>query len=152
MRRNGREIDPEFASDEKLFRRCPADRQGEQIKAGEVHIDRIPFYPDMSVNRSKYSEPKDVLYPDFFQTFGVFSFRVEQIPDAISDDTGNHFEWKPIHVPEENNYGHSELRTFKNGEFDRRLEIRNKRIKKLFREILSDVAIIEIYPGDASSD
>ena len=73
----------------------------------------VPF-PDLSVNRGKYSEPSDVLigYPS---AVGVATARVEDIPESIDD-----FEFRPVHDPEPDNYSHAEIRAFRDGEHVRR--------------------------------
>ncbi|MDQ2731986.1 MAG: hypothetical protein M3Y56_10030 [Armatimonadota bacterium] len=148
MYRWGRPIDTVFVSDERLYRRCV----GNEIRQGNVFADQIPFYPDMSVSRSKYSFPEDVLYPDFFAQCGVFSFGVHDIPASYSSDKDTHYEWKPEHDPQDDNFAHTEVRTYKNGLFTRGLNIGSKVVKKYFRELLQDRSRIDIAPGEAIGD
>lgn len=106
LKRRGRPVDQEFSGDERLFRRVtphhPTDADGFVLPPG------VPL-PDLSVNREKYSEPADVLigYPD---AVGVAAAAVSDIPAEIEG-----FEFRPVHDPEEENYSHTEVRTFQEG-------------------------------------
>ena len=145
MRQNGRGVDGSFGLEEFLYRRFTDS----EIKGQELHTDQLPFHPAMSVNRQKYSEPQDVLYPNYFQSCGVFQFRVNAIPPRYETDGGVIYEWAPVHVPEPENYAHSEVRTLKNGLFDPGLKLHSSLVKKWFREYLRDRAQIIILPGAA---
>jgi len=140
MYRNDRPVDPHFASEEFLYRRCrQADVHGERLLPYAIR-----FYPDWSVNRSKYSEPEDVLYPSYLD-WGVASFQVQDIPPHMVSGGGILFEFKAEHVPEDDNYAHSEVRTFKNGVHERKAELPNL-IKKEFRQLLSERARVVTPP------
>jgi hypothetical protein len=145
MFRRERPVDPDFQPDERLYRRCPDT----EVVEGEPFTDQIAFYPAMSVNRSKYGQAQDVLYPDYFTRFGVLSFLVGGIPGSFRPDEGTLYEWIPSHEPLEENYAHSEVRTYRDGVFDAKLRIQSTLVKKYFRERLRDVARIEILPGEA---
>lgn len=105
LKRRGREADQEFSLGERLFRRVtprhPLDSEGFVLPPG------VPL-PDLSVNREKYSEPEDVLigYPD---AIGVAAAVVGDIPAEIEG-----YEFRAVHDPEEDNYSHTEIRTFRN--------------------------------------
>jgi hypothetical protein len=144
MLRQGRPVDSKFDVTEKLYRRC-VDRE---VREGRPFVDQIPFYPAMSVNRSKFSKPHDVLYPDYFDTCGVLSFTVGDIPEPYQIEGGARYEWKPEHDPLEENYSHTEVRTYRDGAFDRNHQIGSKLVKKYFRECLRRRARIEIVPGE----
>lgn len=106
LKRGGRPADQEFSREERLFRRGtihhPLDSEGFVLPPG------VPF-PDLSVNREKYSEPEDVLigYP---VAVGVAAAVVGDIPGEIDG-----YELLPIHDPEEANYAHTEVRAFREG-------------------------------------
>jgi hypothetical protein len=59
MRRNGRNVEPVFADNERLYMRCQAEWVDElgRIKPAYVH------FPDQSVNRARFSKFYDVLLP-----------------------------------------------------------------------------------------
>src|SRR5262249_8031646 len=120
-----------------------------EVVAGEPYTDQIAFYPAMSVNRSKYSEARDVLYPDYFPSFGVLSFPVGGIPGPFRPGEGALYEWTTRHEPLDENYAHSEVRTYRDGTFDAKLRIQSTLVKKHFRERLREVARIEILPGES---
>src|SRR5262249_52309269 len=129
--RNGRPADPDFASEEHLCRRCRID----QIDGDHLARDAIGF-PDWSVNRARYSEPGDALLPDW-PDWGVASFTVGSVPPRISSPGGPIFEFRVEHVPEENNYAHSEVRSYKGGQHSRELDV-PKTVKAEFRQRLSE--------------
>lgn len=91
-------------------------------------------FPDFSVNRGKYSEPKDVLIPSW-PNFGIVAFRVGDVPPSVSS-SGITYDFKVEHVPCECNYSHSEVRTYKDGKRPRK--VNNQIVKKKFRQILSE--------------
>jgi hypothetical protein len=109
MYRNGRPIDQDFSLTESLYWRCPESK----IENGHVALDGMRF-PDISVNRGRYSEPEDVLIPDCLD-FRIATFMVQDIPSPlISESQQQHrFEFRPEHDPCECNYAHSEIRTYK---------------------------------------
>jgi hypothetical protein len=106
MLRNGRGEDQVFSQDELLYRRCISDH---------LHDNRIVDasfnFPGTSVNRSKYSQPEDALLSDDgqFAGCGVLEFAVESIPAQIEDGEGVRFVCFPKHVPQDDNYSHSEI-------------------------------------------
>ena len=122
--RRGRPADPAFAPDERLFRRL-SPRAFEQ---GLICDAAIPF-PAFSVNREKYSEAEDVRqgHPDH----GIFAFEVRAIPDQVE---GSPYHFGVEHVPEEDNYSHSEVRTYLEGQPSEREP--PKSVRKLFRQRL----------------
>lgn len=104
--RRGRAPDPDFLPLERLFRRIPSD---------DAPLETVITFRDgsFSVNREKYSLPEDVIlgYPGF----RVFAFRVQDIPPSL-DEGDRAFTFRVEHVPEEDNYAHSEVRTYCGGE------------------------------------
>lgn len=106
--RQGREPDPNFLPSERLFRRSrPSALDDDPL------FEAVITFPDPSVNREKYSLPEDVIlgYPGF----RVFTFRVQDIPRSL-DEGGRAFTFGVEHVPEDDNYAHSEVRTYCDGE------------------------------------
>lgn len=143
MYRCGRAIDPIFDEEEILYVRCLSDDvQGERLNPAAIK------FPDWSVNRSKYSEPEDVLIPNY-QEYGVAAFKVKNIPKTLSSPAPGNIlsEFKIEHVPEEDNYAHSEVRTYKNGHHDRSIGKKlNSQVKKEFRQLLSDKTFVIRHP------
>jgi hypothetical protein len=122
---------PEFGADERLYLRYEADHwvQGELTSAG------IRF-PDTSVNRSRFSEPEDVLFSEQgrYNRHGVVFFPVSDIPVRIALDppnNGNPYLFRIDHKPLDDNYSHSEIRSRPEGTVEDREP--SKTIKKQFR-------------------
>lgn len=140
--RGNRPLDPDFDEREVLFHRF-----NKLIDVDEHIYPSSIRFPDFSVNRSKYSEPYDILIPKYFD-WGIFSFQVKDIPDPISipGDKLTLYQFNAEHVPLEENYSHSEVRTSKDGVYVKDMKIKNKIIKKTFRFKLSDKATIIKYP------
>lgn len=93
-------------------------------------------FPDWSVNRSKYSEPDDVLIPSYLD-WGIAEFQVESVPKKMESPGNVVFEFKVEHDPVDDNYSHSEVRTYKEGTHHKNIDV-NKTVKKQFRQMLSD--------------
>lgn len=108
LQRQGRAPDPEFLPSERLFRRVPASALDD-----DYPLEASIRFPDFSVNREKYSFLEDVVlnHPGF----GILVFRVADVPPRLSDDRRT-FSFRVEHVPEEDNYAHSEVRTYCDGE------------------------------------
>lgn len=107
LQRRGRPADPDFTSEERLFRRVPRsdfiDEDGFVTPAG------VPL-PDLSTNREKYSEPGDVLI-GHEEAVAVAAAKVGDIPNEIDE-----YEFRPVHHPETDNYAHTEVRAFLDGQ------------------------------------
>src|SRR5262245_20663739 len=101
MQQRGRPVDPVFLLDESLFRRC----QKSETDGRRLLPDAIGFR-DWSVNRGKYSEPRDVLLPHWTD-WGVAAFEVRDIPPSLESSGGVIWNFKMHHKPEEANYAHS---------------------------------------------
>jgi hypothetical protein len=141
MYRAGRPADPHFEPDERLFHRCLKVH----LEFGRV-LPAAFRSPDFSVNRSKYSEPVDVLVP-VYRRWGIACFEVAVIPSEMSSPGGVSYQFQVDHIPEEDNYAHSEVRTYKSGKHSRKLKVHDV-VKKQFRQILSDSAILLKDPGE----
>jgi hypothetical protein len=138
MLQQGRGIDNEFTSQERLFLRCLADYiAGNKLLAAGM---KFPPFPKTSVNREKHGLDEDVLVP-IYCDWGVAAFRVKDIPETLRKGDGQTVLVKPEHDPELTNYAHSEIRVYENGESEERTEL-SKPIKKLFRGELAKKAIV----------
>ena len=116
LRANGRPVVDEFSPSECLYRRvrehefrCISDGTGACLEA-----------PAFSVNRERFSEALWVLLP--LSSHGgcaVVSFRVEHIPtdDLNSGNSPYVYTCGVDHVPEPDNYSHSEVRWYRDGQF-----------------------------------
>ncbi len=126
MYRNNRPEDPDFDAEEVLYFRFA------NLIDGEISLPSIKF-PNQSVNRSKYSEPEWVLYSNYPSVvhWGIASFRVREIPERLESNGGIKWEFIPKHVPEEENYSHSEIKPLRNGEEMR--HPKNKLIKAKYK-------------------
>lgn len=107
MRRNGRPIDPDFHPTESLYIRLP----GKNRKKADIADIRLPI---QSANRSKYGKPEWVLLPSYVDD-SVGAVEVEHVRIEGTSKGSVHYELRVEHVPEENNYAHSEIRTYKKG-------------------------------------
>lgn len=132
--RKDRPVDPEFRAEERLFRRCSVL----EIENGKLAPSAVAF-PDFSCNREKYCEPTDVLYPSW-PDFGVVEFRVCDVPRSVPPEyclnTKVTYSFGVEHVPEVENFAHSEVRLYKDWIFNRKNEPTSI-IKKWFRGELS---------------
>jgi hypothetical protein len=144
MLRRGRGPVERFDPDEPLYWRC--------VKAQLIDLpgSGLPVrFPDFSVNRGGlgFGPASDVLIPSW-PTLGVIQFLVRDIPSQISFDHNTRYEFRAVHVPQDENYAHSEVRTFKNGNYDPKLEIKSKIVKKAFRQQLGERAVTVIVPQE----
>jgi hypothetical protein len=93
---------------------------------------------DLSCNREKYSEPEDVLWPDFLDWL-ILEFFVRDVPSTVPPKypSAEAFAFRVEHDPQPENYAHTEVRTYKNGVFHRKNSEPNQTIKTWFRTELS---------------
>jgi hypothetical protein len=70
---------------------------------------------------------------------------VADVPGSLDSEGGTAIEFRMEHVPEEDNYAHSEVRAYKNGRHDRKLDV-PKTVKARFRQILSERTGITLEP------
>jgi len=128
LRRQGRPVDPHFHPTERLFLRVAQAN----LAADGILLPAAIRFPDFSVNREKYSEPHDVIL--FDPTAGIACFKVEDIPSDLSSEHGPCHQFLVEHVPEDDNYAHSEVRTYRGGE--RPSRVKSKTMKTRFRNAL----------------
>jgi hypothetical protein len=132
--------DPVFTPDELLFRRYLRN----QWVDGKFASTGFSLKEPCSVNRSKYSEPADVLVNEEgqYEGMGVLSFAVGNIPATLTQN-GNAFDFFPKHTPETINYAHSEVWATLPQDRDNHTEP-NSAIRKLFRAKLSQHVSVRI--------
>lgn len=126
--RRGRPVDPEFSPSELLFRAIAR----KDLTAEGYLLPTAFEFPDFSVNREKYSEPKDVILQR--PSHGVAAFEVQDVPEELEGPEGP-YHFTVEHAPEEDNYAHSEVRTYKQGQ--RHLKKPPRALRTLFRLQLS---------------
>lgn len=146
MFRHGRPLDPEFDSAERLFYRFEGEYAlGASLRGLQVRS------PDFSVNREKHGGlAAYVLIPNWLD-LGIAAFTVSSIPGPATSEGEVTFSWRVEHVPEENNYHHSEIHTFKSGVKCTRSAQVSDTIKKGFRQALAEkMEVIKICRKQAS--
>jgi hypothetical protein len=131
MFREGRPADQVFKPKELLFRRYLK----EHFADGQIPDAYFNFPP--SLNRQKYSEPRDVIFSEdgCFDGWGVLEYRVDQMSfDLVHESAG--YSFFPKHTPDEANYSHTEIHCRR--ESDQRPEVHpNKAVRKKYRAKLS---------------
>ena len=136
LKQNNRPAVQEFDPQEHLFQRF--DKLIDE--GGHLYPAQVRF-PDFSVNRELFSKPEDVLLPIYLD-WGIVSFKVEDIPDKkiTGERTSKEtiYSFIIVHVPEQDNYSHSEVRAEKNGIYNKKLRIESKEVKRYFRYKLSE--------------
>ena len=129
-------LDPEFEASERLFRRIHPSH----LIDGLVAEAFLPF-PAFSVNREKYSRPEEVLQGH--SSFGIAAFRVVDIPERLQDPNGTTYWFGVEHRPEPDNYSHSEVHSYLEGESREP----SKTVRKQFRELLRRRIVILQEPS-----
>jgi hypothetical protein len=148
---NGRKPDPDFDEDECFY--CRIDPAW--VTNGKVDPTKVRC-PDLSSNRSKYSEPYYVLYPrDKNGRHAVFRFRMRDVPAEIaSQGTGGPptlYGVRTVHdpietPPEEDNYGHCETRVYR-GQQQMKPNKLSPGARKSFQVQLSERMVLEREAG-----
>ena len=142
VHRNGRAPDQTFAPDEHLFRRYPR----QFLHGGKPVPLTMTFEDDsgISTNRSKYSQPQDVLEPDCCEGHHrpecvVLDILVSDVPTELmtTDDTGRVFRFRTAHRPKEECFAHAEIWCNEQGDIERPYQAPPKHVKKLFRAELA---------------
>jgi hypothetical protein len=138
MLANGRNPDPTFEPNEELYIRF------DQMDGKAV--SPICIKCPQSSNRSKYSQPEWVLLCDYpkFVNFGYGSIQVCEIPPELTSDGNIVFAFKPTHAPLDDNYSHTDIEAFKEGQCVKRLN--NKKLVARFRILLSQKIQIIRFP------
>ena len=143
LRTGDRAPDNQFGQDELLFVRCLSDQvDGEHLLPAGIK------FPDWSTNRERYSEPQDVLLPNF-ERWGIAGFKVSAVPARLQTGESKEYTFAAIHEPVPDNYAHTEVRAFKDGAHDRDLKVPTL-IKKEFRTRLSALTSIIKKPEESS--
>lgn len=150
MLRRGRPVDPSFSLREKLYFRCKCDAV---MDGGRIKPKQVPF-PDQSVNRQRYSKARDVLLPlstgaehsRKWLFWGVAMIRVRDVPGAALDGSQVEHVFRVEHDPLDENYGHSEIRVYKQGVHMREKREIDDLVKKEYRTNLALRARVVVQP------
>lgn len=108
--------------------------------------------PDLSSNRSKFSQPYYVLYPRAqYGNYAIFRFVLEELPATVaspdaSGGTPVTYDVQTIHAPEDDNYGHCETGIYRGTEHMRPNKVSHG-AKKVFREHMSRILELERASG-----
>lgn len=119
MYRNGRDPVQWFAPEENLFQRINSEDLDESGRLLPTAF-RVPC---QSVNRAKFSEPEWVLIPTF-EKLGIVAYAVKDVPLRIpveqqtAKQKASDYVFRVKHVPQDDNYSHSEVQSFREGELD----------------------------------
>jgi hypothetical protein len=106
MYRRDRPLVPEFAGAEALYL-----RYGLEDFDGECLAVTAIKFPCMSVNRGTLSEPEDVLFSQTgaLNGLGAVECLVADIPAEVTQAQGPAYQFYVRHVPDPDNYSHSEI-------------------------------------------
>lgn len=142
MFQGGREIDNNYLGCHQLYRRFGKD----DLLENRLIPARIKCI-NTSVNWSKHSKPWDVIFdtPDM----GYCQILVKNLPTELPKENtagAKLHNFAPEHKPEDNNYSHSEIVTFKEGiKMTGNFDLPST-VKKEFRTIISDRSVILTVP------
>lgn len=143
MYKGDRGVDTCFKGWHQLYRRC----KQEDLIDNRLNPTRIK-YSNTSVNWSKFSKPWDVIfdYPDH----GVVRFFVRDLPEELPKEKPaagplpKLYSFVAEHFPEENNYSHSQIMTYKeNVRVTAKLP---STVKKEFKTIMCDRSLVLLEP------
>lgn len=146
MLRNGRPVEPHFTPEELLYRACPPEAAPPPGGRPNIGAFRLP---ELSVNRSAFSEPEDCRHPKR-QDHWVLAFPVDAVPVSVKSEgpTGQEYPIAVVHDPEDDNYAHSLVRIFKHsGELLIHQNDVPKTVKAKIRQSLADASVTVLEPS-----
>ena len=136
--------DQEFRASDHLYYRCATeDVVGDRLLPARIS------YANTSVNWSKYSKPWDVIFDH--PEYGIARFIVRDLPVELPRDVPVGAKaplahsFFPSHVPEKENYAHSEIWTWRDGNRMPKAKL-PELVKKEFRQIMSDRSLVLHQP------
>lgn len=144
MLRGGRAHDNSFNGWHFLYRRCVS----EDLIGDRLNPNRIP-YDNTSVNWCKYSKPWDVIFDD--PGHGITCLMVCDLPKELPKEQPPGTPIAPHsfvaeHDPDDDNYSHSQIVTYKSGKkIAGRVSLSNT-VKKELRTMLSDRSRVLLTP------
>lgn len=143
MLRNGRPILPGFEPNERLFYRL------EQFYPVDTHPSGLSLRrPEFSVNRQNPNgKPEFVIIPHWLN-YGIAEFIVDDIP-SLESEQGIPFTWHPMHLPDDENYYHSEVHTYKRGSRVQKSGQISELVWRVFKQRLGEKMVVtKSYVGD----
>lgn len=143
----GLKPDPNFDPDERLYRRVKPDQIHEGIVLAAAVDDIQEQHPSCSFNRGKYSDPRDVLldtHPQYNRIAFLIAGNLPE-PQPHPIDPKIIYDFRLEHLPEENNYSHSEVQVTKQGTPATRLK--SPELRRHLREALAEkMSILDLTP------
>ena len=105
-------------------------------------------FPDFSVNREKYSGPRDLLIPPWL-AWGVAAFTVADVPPSLCNSEGTEFQFAVEHDPMGDNFAHSAVRCYRAmPNVGRVCREPSNTVKVEFRILLSEATRVIIEPAE----
>lgn len=145
---NGRFADPTFEPTELLYIRFEK-HENDRVLHSQLGY---PGTDGMSLNRGRYSEPEDVLWPNW-ATLGVAEVAVARLPSTELSGSDEEFGLEPRHTPwtePPENYAHTSYVTYRARD-SAKLPLPKKkvpnRVKTQVRAALSERLTIHKWPG-----
>lgn len=139
MKRNGRPALDGFDPSESLYYRF------DSLENGKIPVQGIRF-PDQSTNWSRLGPPewlRLVEHPKFANA-GLAAVVVDKIPKSLKPPTGGKdHNFKPAHVPEDENYPHAEIQLVKDG---KRAKSYNDMVRMEYRIRIAQASTIVSNP------
>jgi hypothetical protein len=140
---NGRGPVPFTSNDELLFKRVPP-RDAEEVISSISEIPLSVFnagpIPGMSLNRSRFCDPEDVLYDINSPTehrrhdWGIIQLKYGQLRELTVEhpdvSVNSVYSFNANHEPDPCNYPHSELVVLENGDVSGKIKSRCKSLIK----------------------
>lgn len=142
--RNDRPVDPCFEQEEFLYRRFKNDH----LCNRQLISTAFKFNNGCSVSRGKYSQPEDVLLPDYNNNiWGIASFQVGHVLHCITcNDSSGQFQFEVRHTPRDLDYPHSDIFAYLRESQEPYTPSSNFISKKFRMSIVRHVNIIQL-PG-----
>lgn len=135
----GLKPDPNFTSDERLFRRIDPDHidQDNHVMASAVE-DIQERQPSCSFNRGKYSDPEEVLDPAHPELNRIAYLMAGNLPAPVPHPVNpqDKFGFRLEHLPKETNYSHTEVQVTRNAAAASKLK--NPELRRQLREALAE--------------
>ncbi len=148
--RKGRPVEPNFIGTEKLYRRVSMkdvdlDEHAPQAVLSSAFSEG---WPQLSFNRSKFSEAGDVKYPtQQYWYCGAASIQVRHVPPGLRIEEGYvHIFLEILHQPLDENYSHSVVRSFAGP--DHKDKEPQKVVYTKLRDLLASASLVEVPPKD----
>ena len=112
----GLKPDPDFAADERLYRRVKPDQISEENHVLALALDDITErHPSCSFNRSKYSDPEDVLdsnHPAYNRIAFLVAGNLPE-PQSHPSNPTMMYAFRLTHLPDRDNHSHTEAQVTK---------------------------------------